>query len=66
MSLLITLKVVKYLIELLEICVIDVFENKGRSSRDWILDNPLKCNDVRTPAQVLQDFDLALDFFLLD
>ena len=60
------MKVSTYLIELLEICVVDVLENEGRSSGDWILDDPLKCDDVRSSAQVLQNLDLALDFFLLD
>ena len=54
------------LIELLEVCVVDVFEDESRSSGDRILDDPLQGDDVGAAAKVLQDLDLALDLLLLD
>ena len=54
------------LIQLLEVCVVDVFEDEGRSSRDGVLDDALKGDDVGAAAKVLEDLDLALDLLLLD
>ena len=59
-------KVRESLIQRLELCVVDILENQGRSPRNWILDNCLQSNDVGSSGQVLQDFDLSFDFLLFD
>ena len=54
-----------YLVEVFEVCVVDMFKDEGRSTRDGILDDALKRDDVGTASQVLQDLDFSLNLFLL-
>ncbi len=54
------------LIQLLEIRVVDVFEDEGGSAGDGILNHAVQGDHVRAAAQVFQNFNLTLDFLLLD
>jgi hypothetical protein len=51
---------------LLEVGVVDVFENDGRSARHGILHDRLQRNNIRPSAQVFQNFDFSLNLLLLD
>ena len=54
------------LVELLEVGVVDVFEDERGRPAHRVLDDSLQRDDVGSTAQVLQDLDLALDLLLLD
>ena len=70
------------LIKLLEVGIVDVFEDKGRCSGNGILYNILKRklrtgssvssmthqegNDIWSTCQIFQNFNFTLDFLLLD
>merc|ERR1719495_1235940 len=53
------------LVELLEVCVVDMFEYQGWGSADRILDYSMQRDDVGSSPQVLQYLDLPLDLLLL-
>ena len=51
---------------MLEVRVVDMFEDERRRPAHRVLDDSLQRDDVGAAAQVLQDLDLALNFLLLD
>ena len=55
-----------YLVELLEVCVINVLEYQSWSSADRILHHTQQGDHIGSSPQVLQDFDFPLDFLFLD
>jgi len=52
-------------VQSLEVEVVHVLEDQARRLGDRISDNIQQLDDVLAPGEVLQDLDLALDFFLL-
>ena len=55
-----------HLIQLLEVCVVDVLEDQSRSSTDWILHDSVQGDHICSTSQVLQDFNFPLDLLFLD
>ena len=54
------------LVELLEVRVVDVFEDEGRSSGDRILYHAVKGYHVCSSPQVFQNLNFSLNFLLFD
>ena len=59
------IKVSKFGIETSEVRIVDVLEDKGRSLALRIPDDIQERDNIGAPRQILQDFDLPLDFLLL-
>ena len=52
------------LVQLLEVRVVDVFEDEGRGSGDGVFDDALEGDDIRAAPQVLQNLDFSFDLLL--
>lgn len=52
-------------VENFEVHIMHIFRDQAWNLRRGIADNIKEGNDVWAPSQILQDFDLSLDFLLL-